>query len=235
MRSAFDRQWVALSCSTIKDASHFFQTPYLQDVINEVELFNKGANDSGSTFNLPSSEGPDDNNGANSGRCQGVNGLRASGHRGSCLKRCPNQLCQQCCRHMAKKVCSHHRDRNAGTLELSTLSKPTPSSVFNTAPTRILAPLPIRRTVNRPTQSAQADRAVLKDLSQDALTHYNNERRRTQNEKDGMRTRDLELQVWLKADRPYLFDTHLKSKLLFIAINKVEPGFDLHITQLTQS
>ncbi|EGF98300.1 uncharacterized protein MELLADRAFT_113664 [Melampsora larici-populina 98AG31] len=53
------------------------------------------------------------------------------------------------------------------------MSKSAMSTMFNTAPTRILAPLPIRRTVNRPTQSAQADRAVLKDLSQDALTHYN--------------------------------------------------------------
>ena len=100
---------------------------------------------------------------------------------------------------MAEKVCSHHRDRTR-TLELSSFLKPTPtlSSVVNGAPPQILAPLPIRRTVNRPTQCAQANRAVLKDLSQEALTHYHNERRRTQNEKDGMRTRDLELQVWLK-------------------------------------
>ncbi|EGG07212.1 uncharacterized protein MELLADRAFT_106075 [Melampsora larici-populina 98AG31] len=203
-----NNELIGLRCSTFKNASHFFQTPYKKHILAQVQLHNKKAKNPASLSNLLNSEADSQLNTdeeSSLGKCKGVNGLYASGHRETCLKRCPNKLCQQCCRHRAVQVCPHHQNRGSEALKPPTPSNPTSSSAFqSTASDRLLAPLPTRRAVNRPTQCAQADRVILKDLSQDALVHYNIERRRTQNEKDGICTKNLKLRVWLKAGEGFV-------------------------------
>ncbi|KAH9813233.1 hypothetical protein DFH28DRAFT_929988 [Melampsora americana] len=202
---------IGLRCSTFKDGTHFFQTPYLSDVIQEIHRHNQDAYNKISQLNLINSKGKDiakpqpeiDVKGLV--KCKGVDDLYAIGHREHCLRRCPNQLCQQCCRQRAAKVCSHHRDRETEVIDLSiprnsasslAPSNPTlPSASKYTQSDRILAPLPIRPTVDRPTQRAQADKSFTKDLSRDSLAQS----RPTQNKKDRKTTKDLTLRVWLKA------------------------------------
>ncbi|KAH9816055.1 hypothetical protein DFH28DRAFT_1081911 [Melampsora americana] len=129
--------------------------------------------------------------------CHGVDGKYASGHRKQRLKRCPNQLCQQCCRSSGQ-TCSHHRSQFPPS---ASLTAPITSKARDSAhevDNHVLSEQPRSRVINR-TVNPQADRHAIRDLPREAVAHHNAARQRTQAAKDKVDLHELTLRVWLKA------------------------------------
>lgn len=228
---------IGIRCSTFKYATHFFETPYLTDVVEEIQRHNEKAKNLTSNFNLLNSRGKnipesrlDKDKDSNFVQCKGVNNRYASGHRETGLRRCPNQLCQQCCRQSAARVCSHHRDRAEiidRSIPMYPLSSPVRSNT--TSSNRALVPLPLRRTVKSPTQHVVADKSTIKGLSRDPLP----QRSRIQNKKDGKSAKDLRLRVWLKAGEGFSIGAQATDFPRFALIES-KPLRDAAIAQLKQ-
>ncbi|EGG03812.1 uncharacterized protein MELLADRAFT_89927 [Melampsora larici-populina 98AG31] len=128
--------------------------------------------------------------------CRGVNGIRASGHCKQCLRRCPNKLCQQCCRSTSQ-TCSHHHTKEVSSM---TLTAPIPSQsrdLLLDSNNYLTSEQEQRRVVNRMI-NPQADRHAIKDLPREAVAHHNAVQLRTQAAKDDVAPHELTLCVWLK-------------------------------------
>ncbi|KAH9807491.1 hypothetical protein DFH28DRAFT_1148991 [Melampsora americana] len=172
--------------------------------------------------------------------CHGVDGKYASGHRKQRLKRCPNKLCQQCCRSSGR-TCPHHCSKN-------------PPSSSSTAPTasksrysnhedenHVLSEQPRSRTINR-ILNPQADRHAIRDLPREAVPHHNAARQRTQAAKENVDLHELTLRVWLEAGEALeipvtalnfpRYALRESRSLQRMALNLLGPSWDLELEVL---
>ncbi|EGG09652.1 uncharacterized protein MELLADRAFT_61009 [Melampsora larici-populina 98AG31] len=196
---------IGLTCRAF---DHYFRTPKIKDVIEEVSKHNQQAQHPSQFGHLPISEPSSVTESTSKAtksdlECHGINGRFASGHRKQCLKRCPNKMCQQvdlisvadiqleCCRS-SDITCSDHRyvkdtpSTSAAPVERQSQSRA--EDPFNSA---------LQQGSNR--VNPQADRQAIKDLPREAIAHHNNARLRTQAAKDRGDDLELTLCVWLQA------------------------------------
>ncbi|KAH9812295.1 hypothetical protein DFH28DRAFT_1084468 [Melampsora americana] len=182
---------------TCRDSYHYFRTPFIKDVIEEVAQYNQSKRNPSQFSHLLNSEPSSSVEQSASQvtqsviQCRGINGVFASGHRIQCLKQCPNNMCQQCCLS-SDKTCTHHRhvkhksSNSAAHIKVQLQSRV--GDLITSEP---------RRSTNR--FNPQADRRAFKDLPRKAIAHHNAARQRTQAAKENGSDYELTLLVWLQA------------------------------------
>ncbi|KAH9823846.1 hypothetical protein DFH28DRAFT_921366 [Melampsora americana] len=177
-------------CRTNPDFKHFFQTPCLKDVIDEVNLYNQQLQGphqfsrllnpefvpiSGFTQSSPSTS----NVSQALFVCHGVDGKYVSEH------------CKQ------RQTCSHHCSQippsASSTAPIASKARHPDIEVDN----HVLSEQPQSRAINRRV-NPQADRHAIRDLPLKAVAHHNAAQQRTQAAKDKVDLHELTLRAWLK-------------------------------------